>query len=189
MRIIAGRLRSRRLVAPPGTDVRPTSDRLRETLFNVLSPRIEGARFLDLYAGTGAVGIEAVSRGANESVLVESNKRAARTIRENVDSLELAQEITVMEADAVKALRSLKGEFDLVFLDPPYSMHGQYEACLNALATLPILAADAIVIAEHDKRFTPKDEYDNLHCYRRLVQGDATLSLYRAGRTSSLHSA
>jgi 16S rRNA (guanine966-N2)-methyltransferase len=180
MRIIAGRLRSRRLEAPAGMDVRPTSDRLRETLFNILAPRIESARFLDLYAGTGAVGIEAVSRGAREAILVESNKRAVRNIQNNLGGLQLTQEIAVVEAEAAKALRSLRNQFDLVFLDPPYSMHGQYEASLTALSTLPLLAPEAVVIAEHDKRFTPEEAYGNLRCYRRLVQGDAALSFYKA---------
>src|SRR5947209_5691445 len=109
MRVIAGRLRSRRLVAPAGMDVRPTSDRLRETLFNILAPRIEGASLLDLYAGTGAVAIEALSRGAAKAILVEKDKKAARAIRENLSALGLANEAEVIEEDAPRALRRLEG--------------------------------------------------------------------------------
>ena len=179
MRIIAGRLRSRRFSAPAGMDVRPTSDRLRETLFNILAPQMEGARFLDLFAGTGAVGIEAISRSAREAVLVESNKKAARAIRENIESLGIGSETSIIEQEAAKAIRALTGKFDIVFLDPPYSLHGQYEQCLTALGHSALLIADSIVIAEHEKRFTPEERYGELQCYRRLVQGDAALSFYR----------
>ena len=183
MRIIAGHLRSRKLSAPAGIDVRPTSDRLRETLFNILAPQLagsksEGARFLDLFAGTGAVGIEAVSRGARETVFVESNKKAARTIRENVESLGIGSETLVIEQEVAKAIRTLTGTFSLVFLDPPWSLHGQYEQCLSALAHSALLTPESIVIAEHEKRFTPEERYGDLQCYRRLVQGDAALSFY-----------
>jgi 16S rRNA (guanine(966)-N(2))-methyltransferase RsmD len=139
---------------------------------------------LDLYAGTGAVGIEAVSRGAREAVLVEVDRNTLRTLRDNVASLEIADEITVVQAESVKALGILTGEFDVVFLDPPYSIHGQYEACLSGLSTLPLLAREAIVVAEHDKRFVPAEQYGHLHCYRRLFQGDAGLSFYAVQRNS-----
>jgi 16S rRNA (guanine966-N2)-methyltransferase len=180
MRIIAGRFRSRKLKTPEGMEVRPTSDRLRETLFNILAPQIEGARFLDLFAGTGAVGLEALSRGAREAVLVEANKRAARTIRDNISLLDIADVTLVVEQEAAKALRTLNGQFELVFLDPPYSLHGQYDQCLKGLAASALLTPESIVIAEHDKRFTPAECYGDLQCYRRLLQGDAGLSFYRA---------
>src|SRR5947209_11579245 len=178
MRVIAGRLRSRRLVAPAGMDVRPTSDRLRETIFNILAPRIEGARFLDLYAGTGAVAIEALSRGAAHGTLVESNKRSARAIRENLTVLSLEQNTEVVEDEVLHALRRMHAQFDIVFLDPPYSLHGQYDACLKQLSTLPLLAPGSIVIAEHDKRFAPEESYGELKRYRSLVQGNAALSFW-----------
>ena len=184
MRIIAGRLRSRKLSAPAGMDVRPTSDRLRETLFNILGAEIDRSRFLDLYAGSGAVGIEAVSRGAREAVLIESHKRAARTVRANIEALEISAEVQLIESEAAKALRTLTGTFDFVFLDPPYSMHGQYDQCLNALARSTMLTPESIVIAEHEKRFTPNEDNGALHCYRRLLQGDAALSFYRPGASS-----
>src|SRR5947209_3162206 len=178
MRVIAGRLRSRRLVAPAGMDVRPTSDRLRETIFNILAPRIEGARFLDLYAGTGAVAIEALSRGAAHATLVESNKRSARAIRENLAALSVEQESELIEDEVVHALRRVQQQFDIVFLDPPYSLHGQYDACLKLLSSLPLLAPASIVIAEHDKRFAPEESYGELKRYRSLVPGDSALSLW-----------
>src|ERR671933_738024 len=115
MRIIAGTLRSRPIKAPSGMNVRPTSDRTRETLFNVLAPYIEGARFLDLFAGAGGVGIEALSRGAREAVLVESNRRAARSIHDNLKTLGIAEHALVVEQEVLKALTTLTGPFDLVF--------------------------------------------------------------------------
>ncbi len=179
MRIIAGRLRSRRLDSPPGMEVRPTSDRLRETLFNILAPKLQDARFLDLFAGTGAVGIEAVSRGAREAVLVEENKRAARVIRENIKSLGIESEATVIEQDAAKAIRTISGTFELIFLDPPYSSHGEYERCLTALSQSALLTDGSVVVAEHEKRFLPAEQFGDLKCYRRLVHGEAALSFYR----------
>lgn len=179
MRIIAGRLRSRKLSAPLGMDVRPTSDRLRETLFNILGRQIEGARFLDLFAGSGAVGIEAVSRGAREAVLIECHKKAARAVRANIEALGASAEVQLVEAEVAKALPTLTGTFQIVFLDPPYSMHGQYAQCLNTLARSALLTPKSIVIAEHEKRFTLSEDYGALHCYRRLVQGDAALSFYQ----------
>ena len=180
MRIIAGTLRSRQIRAPAGSDIRPTSDKLRETLFNVLAPRIESARFLDLYAGTGAVAIEALSRGARDAVLVESSKRAARTARENLEALGLSDQALLIEDDVPRALRQMEEVFDIVFLDPPYSLHGQYEASLTLLSLLPLLAPNAVVIAEHDKRHTLYESYGKLKRYRQLAQGDATLSFYAA---------
>jgi 16S rRNA (guanine966-N2)-methyltransferase len=179
MRIIAGTLRSRLIQAPPGMNVRPTSDRTRETLFNVLAPDIDGARFLDLFAGAGGVGIEAISRGAREAVLVESNKRAARSIRDNLNTLKVADQALVVEQDVAKALTSLSGTFDIVFLDPPYSLHKDYEETLNTLGRGKLLSPDAIVVAEHEKRYTPPEDCGNLHCYRRLVQGEIAMSFYR----------
>lgn len=181
MRIIAGKFRSRRIIAPEGYDVRPTSDRLRETLFNVLAPRIEGARFLDLYAGTGAVGIEAISRSASEVVFVESEMRSLRAIRENLKELGIEGAAEVVQEDAPRALRRMQGEFDVVFLDPPYAMQGQYEASLGLLGAGALLAPDAWVIAEHEKRYQLQGCYGKLVRFRTLVQGDAALSFYRQG--------
>ncbi len=176
--MIGGKWRSRRLAAPLGMEVRPTSDRLREALFNVLAPRIEGARFLDLFAGTGAVGIEAISRGASGCVFVEMDKRAARVLRKNLESLGIAS-TELLERPVAKALKLLSGDFDLVFLDPPYAMRGEYEQTLQALSEAAWLAEGGIVIVEHDKRYVPGESFGRLRCYRRLVQGDAGLSFYR----------
>lgn len=182
MRIIAGRLRSRKLASPPGTEVRPTSDRLRETLFNVLAQRCDEAVWLDLFAGTGAVGIEAISRGARQVYFVESEKKAARLIRDNLAALEISDGFEVQEREVASAIRLLDAQAiaaDVIFLDPPYSHHGAYEQVLGFLSQSEMVGAATIVVAEHEKRFDPGEKLGSLERYRLLKQGDASLSFYR----------
>lgn len=186
MRIIAGKYRSRPLHALGGMDVRPTSDRLRETLFNVLvSARggsLEGTVWIDLFAGTGAVGIEALSRGATQVYFVESSKKAARVISDNLRSLGITDGHEVLEREAVPALRGLEAQAaqcDICFLDPPYRMAGAYEQTLNFLAGSQLIGPSSIVVAEHDKRFDPGEQFGALRRFRRLEQGDGALSFYR----------
>src|SRR5262245_13233165 len=137
VRVIAGKYRSRTLQAPPGMSTRPTSDRLRETLFNVVAPRTPDSVWLDLYAGSGAVGIEALSRGAQQVYFVEAEKKAISTIRRNFESLGLSEGYEILHGEVVQCIRALDecgAECDICFLDPPYSMHGAYEQTLKALA-------------------------------------------------------
>jgi 16S rRNA (guanine966-N2)-methyltransferase len=186
MRVIAGTLRRRTLEAPAGLATRPTSDRLRETLFNILAPRIEGARFLDLYAGSGAVGIEAASRGAATVVMVERAVPALKVLRGNLEMLGLRGKLRV-EAVSVSAFLwkarplSTGFSFDLVFLDPPYDAADEYEQALGALGgeAATLLAEDAIVIAEHRRKEGLQDRYGFLARSRVVEQGDAALSFYR----------
>lgn len=185
MRVIAGSYRSRPLVAPQGLDTRPTSDRLRETLFNVLAPRIEGAVFLDLYAGSGAVGIEALSRGAAEAIFVENAEAALRAIRKNLASLGIKGGYALEPRNAATAIKRLAAsgkQADIVFLDPPYADANEYEAVLALLGGEcgSLLAPEAVVIAEHLKKYEPAEAFGALGRYRLLKQGDAALSFYRA---------
>ncbi len=183
MRIISGKFRSRPLKTPVGLDVRPSSDRLRETLFNVLaaSRNLEGSRWIDLFAGTGAVGIEALSRGAAYVYFVEKARKVARIIEENLNSLGAESQAEVLNSDALAALRQMEGtdSVDFVFLDPPYREEGAYLGVLRILAGSPLLKPASIVIAEHTKHFDPGDGVNDLHRYRSLKQGDAVLSFYR----------
>jgi 16S rRNA (guanine(966)-N(2))-methyltransferase RsmD len=186
MRIIAGQFRSRVLHAPPGLDVRPTSDRLRETLFNVLAPRIAGSVFLDLYAGSGAVGMEALSRGAREAIFVEKAEPSLRAIRANLASLGIRGGYALEPRSVAAALSRLTESgrvADLVFLDPPYAAQEQYALALGLLGgeCRTLLAPEALVIAEHEKRLALDDRCGALHRYRVLRQGDAALSFYRIG--------
>jgi 16S rRNA (guanine(966)-N(2))-methyltransferase RsmD len=182
MRIIGGTYRSRRLRSLPGRVTRPSSDRLRETLFNVVAGSIEGTVWLDLYAGTGAVGIEALSRGARMVYFVESSKKAAEVIRANLRELGVESGYELMERDVVSALRKLEADqvaCDFCFLDPPYGDQKAYTETLGLLAGLRMLHEGSTVIAEHDKHFDPGDVFGGLRRSRGLKQGDAVLSFYR----------
>ena len=152
MRVIAGRWGGRRLQAPPGADTRPTADRVREALFSVLGDRVEGARVLDLFAGSGALGIEALSRGAAEATFVDTAVPAIRTVRANLDALGAAAE--VRRADARRFLGAASADarqYDLVFLDPPYRLDAALARALPA-AVKAVLAPGATVVAESDRR-------------------------------------
>jgi 16S rRNA (guanine966-N2)-methyltransferase len=186
MRVIAGQYRRRTLRSLPGLEIRPTADRLRETLFNVLCAgnpaALAESTWFDLYAGTGAVGIEALSRGARMVYFVESSKAAAEMIAGNLKSLGIVGGFQIVRAEARKALRQLEAAgsvADFVFLDPPYSMQDEYAKTLAALAESTLLRERSIVIVEHEKRFDPGEEFGELRRYRKLVQGDAALSFYR----------
>jgi 16S rRNA (guanine(966)-N(2))-methyltransferase RsmD len=186
MRIIAGKLRSRTLSAPDGLSTRPTSDRLRETLFNVLAPRIEGAAVLDLYAGSGAVGLEALSRGAGRVTFVERAAPALKVLRGNLARLGIqrgagvrAESVSAFLREAAKA--SPKPErHEVVFLDPPYDAAKEYAAALGMIggAAAGILAEGALVVAEHRRNETLGETYGCLKRTRVLKQGDAALSFY-----------
>ncbi len=183
MRVIAGKYRGRRLKSPPSDRTRPTSDRLRETLFNVLAPRIEGARFLDLCAGTGAVGIEALSRGAEHVTFVDQSRQMCALIEANVGALSVVRfDFEVVIADAFDFLRKRKNvdsPFDLIFFDPPYS--ADYERVLNFIGEHADarLSANAAVVVEHHKKKNVSDNFERLERYRILAQGDSSLSFYR----------
>ena len=187
MRIIAGRFGSRRLAGPAGESTRPTSDRLRETLFNVLAPRIEGAAFLDLYAGSGAVGIEALSRGAASVVFVERAAAALKVLRSNLAQLRLTEAFRIQPGPVGAFLRRSSGEaFDLIFLDPPYDLEQEYAATLGLLggAMAEMVAPGGLVIAEHRRKIKLELAYGVLHRARLLDQGDAGLSFYAKAETS-----
>ncbi len=172
MRVIAGEFRSRVLKTVPGLDVRPTPDRLREALFNVLAPRIEGKIFADLYAGSGAVGIEALSRGAVHAVFVEQNHDAIRVINANLKSLGIEARATVERGRVTAAAPRLQA--DIVFLDPPYPLEKEYPATLALLAERPL----ELVIAQHPPRVKLADNHGRLRRVRLLKQGDNELSFF-----------
>lgn len=188
MRVIAGQYRSRPLRSLGGMDLRPTSDRLRETLFNVLCAgeptTLAGTTWFDLYAGTGAVGIEALSRGAVSVFFVEASKAATELIAENLRSLGIAGGFQIVKGEVRKAMRQWETAgivADFVFLDPPYRLREEYSRTLEALAGSKLLRESSVVIAEHEKRFEPGEEFGGLRRYRKLEQADARLSFYRRG--------
>jgi 16S rRNA (guanine(966)-N(2))-methyltransferase RsmD len=174
MRIIAGTYRSRILKSLKGQALRPTSDRLRETLFNVLGRAAGGSRFIDVFAGTGAVGIEALSRGASEVVFIENHAPAAALIRRNV-----------LVSDALRGLEKLAARhrpgqqgYDFVFVDPPYAAAEEYAQILRFLGAASFLSRPARVVVEHRRNFELPESSGSLRRARVLRQGDATLTFY-----------
>jgi len=177
MRVIAGEFRSRKLVSVEGSGTRPTSDRLRETLFSILGAEVEGSVFVDAYAGTGAVGIEALSRGARHVVFLEKDRRALEAIRQNLASLKAEARARIVPGAAPVHLRGI--EADIVFLDPPYDKEREYAAALEALDANP----PALTIVQHSVRFAAGDAYGPLLRGRTVKQGDNALSFYRTTTT------
>ena len=182
MRVIAGKFRSRVLKGPKTLRLRPTSDRLRETLFNILGPAVEDSLFVDIYAGTGAIGIEALSRGAREVVFVESHAKAAGLIRDNLAALGVRAGTEVIEASAMQGLEKLAARHlaaDFIFLDPPYESEEERALVLEFLDASHLIAPYGLVIAEHRRKTDLPERFDRLERVRLLEQGDAALSFYR----------
>lgn len=150
--------------------MRPTPDRLREALFNILAPQIEGAIFLDAYAGTGAVGIEALSRGAARVILIERNAKAIEVIRENLSALQISSEVTVSRGNA--AVLAPTFEVDIAFIDPPYDLAAEYSESLLAVNC-------RLAIAQHSSHLQLEEAYGALRRFRVLKQGDNSLSFYQ----------
>jgi 16S rRNA (guanine966-N2)-methyltransferase len=181
MRIIAGRLKGRRLKAPAWEGLRPTSDKLRETLFNILAPRLDGARVLDGFAGTGAVGIEAISRGAAHVTFIEKDRRAVALIEENLTACGVEQGYTIQRGDAAAIVPGLgSSAFDLILLDPPYDIMTMTPV-LDASAR--VLAAGGLVVLEHTTRREPEPAA-RLEPVRRVKSGDSTLTFFAAREPS-----
>jgi 16S rRNA (guanine966-N2)-methyltransferase len=184
MRVIAGLHRSRQLFSPRGTATRPTSDRLRETLFNILAPRLEGCHFVDLYAGTGAVGIEALSRGAAHVWFAENADPALASLRQNLAVLKIARGFTIEDRGTGAMLQRLDKQtqpLNIVYLDPPYEAEAEYAGTLNFLGSARgrrLLAPYALVIAEHSSKAKLATRYGALEHTRLLKQGDAALSFF-----------
>ena len=179
MRIIAGSMRSRTIVAPEGNDTRPTLDRTRESLFSIIAGNCIDARVLDLYAGSGALALESISRGAESAVVCDCSREAAKAIRQNIETLKLQEEVRFLfmqDLQAVALLGKEKAQFDLVFLDPPYRISTD-PAC-KAMAEAGILMDGALVVIEHDVRVTPAPE----KCYELIDKRqyrDTVISFYQ----------
>jgi 16S rRNA (guanine966-N2)-methyltransferase len=183
VRIIAGALKGRRLVAPRGRATRPTADQVRIALMDTLAPRLDGARVLDLFAGAGGVGLEALSRGAAHATFIEQDTRAVAALRDNVAVLGLGPAARVRRADVLREIPALyrAGErFDVVFLDPPYDA-GLVEPTLEALGGGGLLLAEGLVIAQHFTKRAPAEVVGVLAAFRTRRFGETTLTFYRAG--------
>ena len=183
MRVIGGIHKGRRLRTVGGLSVRPTSDRLRETLFNILAPRIERARFLDICAGSGAVGIEALSRGALTVTFIERSRQACGVIAANLKTLGITiSEATTVNRDAAAAIKRLEQDlqqFDVAFLDPPYAS-GLYNGVMRQLGSGVLLAEGSIVVVEHLVKTPLQPEFGKLRVVRVVKQGESGLAFYEA---------
>ena len=185
MRVIAGKYRGRNLKSPSSAQVRPTSDRLRETLFNIISAKVEGRRFLDLCAGSGAVGIEALSRGAQHATLVDQSRKMSELIKSNLELCRIpAKEAQVFISDALAFLRNTNKRsagiksWDLIFFDPPYAV--DYLPVLELLGSnSDLLNNDGVLVVEHSSKKNLPEMLDGLIRTRVLKQGDSSLSFYQ----------
>jgi len=178
MRIISGACRGRKLVPIQGLDIRPTSDRIRETIFNIIGPRIRQARVLDLFAGTGALGLEALSRGASHAVFMEISETACHTIRQNIDRCRFTAQTTLIRQDLFvswphPALAS--DRFDLIFMDPPYGRNYAVKA-LDLPDFSDLLSENGIIVAEHDTRETLPPSMGGLDIFREKKYSRTTVS-------------
>ena len=176
MRVIAGTLKGRKLDAPGWEGLRPTSDKLRETLFNILAPRIGGARVLDAYAGTGAIGIEALSRGADHVTFIDQDRRAAALIAGNLEKCRIADGYAIIQSTVLLGVERLRGEpaFDVILLDPPYA--SDIQDVLQQLGE--IVKPDGVVVLEHARKSAPPVAPDRLRRVREVRSGDSTLTFY-----------
>lgn len=188
MRVISGKYRGHPLRSLRGSAIRPTSDRLRETLFNILSAgnpaALQNTTWLDLFAGTGAVGIEALSRGAKQVYFVEHSGSAAKLIEQNLRNLDISEGYKILQDDLAGVIWRLQREHfvaDVVFLDPPYGLKNSYEQTLNVLSNSTIVWAMTLVITEHEKKYDPGNAFGSLRRIRTLTQGNSALSFYKIG--------
>ena len=183
MRVIAGSLKGRRLKAPDWDGLRPTSDKLRETLFNILAPRLAGARVVDAYAGTGAVGIEALSRGALHVTFVEQDRRAQTLIAENLAHCGIATGYNIVRAGARRAFQSFDSDawFDIILLDPPYAATEEELTGVLAAAGEHV-TENGVVVLERGRRRPPPDMTGRLERSRDVVSGDSALTFYEVKR-------
>jgi 16S rRNA (guanine966-N2)-methyltransferase len=182
LKIIAGALKGRRLVTPRGATTRPTADQVRIALMDTLAPRLPDARVLDLFAGAGGVGLEALSRGAAHATFVERDPRALAALRANVEALGVAALVRVRRGDVLRELPALyeAGErIDVAFLDPPYEA-GLVEATLQALGGGGLLMPEAVVVAQHFTKRAPAATIGALASFRARRFGETTLTFYRA---------
>jgi 16S rRNA (guanine966-N2)-methyltransferase len=193
LRVIAGKYRSRQLKSLRGIALRPTRDRLRETLFNILGELVVGSRFIDVFAGTGAVGIEALSRGARDVIFIEKHPPAVVLIKKNLASLETPTPsgTRLLSTDALRGLEILARENsragnmqEILFLDPPYDSAADYDRVLSFAASAPLLTEGALVIAEHRSKAELLESVKNLQRVRVLRQGDISLTFYRLGKNA-----
>lgn len=180
-RIIAGEARGLPLIAPHGEKTRPTSDKTKEALFSILMPRIQEASFLDIYAGSGQIGLEAVSRGAADTVLIEQAGPAIKVIQQNIEKTRLGSRVTLMKGSASTCLQQLADngrKFNIIYLDPPWQQAVQDFIKLSELLA-DLVTEEGLIILEHESRVKIDDHVTKLKCLRHCQYGAAMLSFYQ----------
>ena len=180
MRVIAGKARRIQLKTIEGNNTRPTTDRIKETLFNILQPEIYDATFLDLFSGSGGIGIEALSRGAEHAVFIENNSEAIKCIKDNLAVTKLINQAEVMKADACAGIRQLKGRtpFSIIFMDPPYYKN-MFSDALLSVDENELLKEDGIIVVEHDTVDKFPDNMGRLYKSREKKYGNTTITFYK----------
>ncbi len=182
MRITGGMGRGRRLSVPAGDRVRPTSDKVKQALFNILGEQVRGARFLDLFAGAGGIGLEALSREASQVVFVDSARTSLLAIRQNIETLGFAGRAVVIASRSESFLKNPQGPYDIIFLDPPYRM--ELAPLLRSISDVDIVKPGGLVVAEHFKKQPSPEHAGRLERYREATYGDTALAFYRLGGVS-----
>jgi 16S rRNA (guanine966-N2)-methyltransferase len=177
MRVTGGTGRGRRLKVPTGSSVRPTSDKVKQALFNILGDRVDGSAFLDLFAGAGGIGIEALSRGAERVVFVDASRDSQNSIKQNLDQTGFGGRAEVVLSKAASFLEKPSGPYDIVFLDPPYA--DEMAPLLEQVGQAGILKPDSVIIAEHFKKQPSPERAGNLLLYRQAKYGDTVLAFYK----------
>jgi len=180
MRVISGEAKGRRLKAPTGDRIRPTADRVKETLFDILGERVQNARVLDLFAGTGSLGIEALSRGARSVLFVDEAGEAIRLISDNLERTEMGSRAEVWRSNALSALARLKKlgrQFEIVLLDPPYG-YGHIESIMRRLRRVRLSSRRGLIVIEHDKRTELPERFGSMQRLDQRRFGDTTVSFY-----------
>ncbi|MDL2206371.1 16S rRNA (guanine(966)-N(2))-methyltransferase RsmD [Eubacteriales bacterium OttesenSCG-928-N13] len=178
LRIVGGEARGRKLITPDGLDTRPTADRVRESIFNILRMHVPDARVLDLFAGSGAMSLEALSRGAQHAVLVEHARRTADVIARNIETMRMQDRTQLIQADYLASMDRIRGSFDLVFLDPPYRMQDAYAKAALALMERALLAEDAVLVMEHGAKM-PLQLPDAFEIYDERRYGECAVAFVR----------
>lgn len=191
MRVIAGEHKGRRLKAVPGNNTRPTTDKVKESMFNIIGPYFNGGQALDLFAGTGSLGIESISRGIDKAVFIDQDHKALAVIRENVNTLGLKAQTEIFKNDAKRALDQLAERgmrFDLVFLDPPYKLTGLYDELITKLQNLQLLNDRAVVVAEHTADFELLEQIGEAVRWRQAIYGEISIDFYEyeSGKTEGM---
>ncbi|HSJ37205.1 MAG TPA: 16S rRNA (guanine(966)-N(2))-methyltransferase RsmD [Planococcus sp. (in: firmicutes)] len=181
MRVVAGKAKGLPLKAVPGNSTRPTTDKVKESVFNMIGPFFDGGNALDLFAGSGGLGIEALSRGIDKAVFIDKDGKAVETIRANLEKTHLSDQAEVYRNDAKRAIKILKkNEFEarLLFLDPPYHSTEAYEL-MDFAAEAGILTTDSIVVCEHEKGVELKDRTKYFERFKHIIYGGIAISIYR----------